>query len=127
MLVFILEFYPIQGEQTLTASRIIHSNYKIVICVSRPKKCIFFVRVWVFYLLEAQPRLENRRGQKALFDRGAHNVFRVHLSKDFEKHELIVHFEVIFDRCQIYIFSYTYTTFHVMHLGKRTRKNYLFM
>jgi hypothetical protein len=29
------------------------------------------------FLIEAEPRLENRRGQKALFDRGAHNVFRV--------------------------------------------------
>jgi hypothetical protein len=44
------------------------------------------------FLVEAQPRLENRRGQKALFDRGAHNVFRVGLGKDFEKHELTVNF-----------------------------------
>jgi hypothetical protein len=53
------------------------------------------------FLVEAQPRLENRREQKALFDRGAHNVFRVRLGKHFEKHELIVNFEVIFDRCQV--------------------------
>jgi hypothetical protein len=36
---------------------------------------------------------------KTLFGRGAHNVFRVRLGKNFEKHELIVNFEVIFDRC----------------------------
>jgi hypothetical protein len=41
------------------------------------------------------------RGQKALFGRGAHNVFRVRLGKNFEKHELIINFEVIFDRCQV--------------------------
>jgi hypothetical protein len=33
--------------------------------------------------------------------RGAHNVFCVRLGKIFEKHELIVNFEVIFDRCQV--------------------------
>jgi hypothetical protein len=42
------------------------------------------------FLVEAQPRLENRRGQKALFGRGVHNVFRLHLGKTFEKHESIV-------------------------------------
>jgi hypothetical protein len=30
---------------------------------------------------------ENRGGQKALFGRGAHKVFRVRLGKNFEKHE----------------------------------------
>jgi hypothetical protein len=35
------------------------------------------------FLVEAEPRLENRR-QKALFGRGAHNVFRVRLSKNLE-------------------------------------------
>jgi hypothetical protein len=29
------------------------------------------------FLVEAEPRLEIRRGQKALFGRGAYNVFRV--------------------------------------------------
>jgi hypothetical protein len=39
-----------------------------VICVSRPKS------VSLSFLAEAQPRFENRRGQrqKALFGRGAH-------------------------------------------------------
>jgi hypothetical protein len=53
------------------------------------------------FLVEAQPRLENRPGQKVLFGRSTHNVFRVHLGKHFEKYELIVNFEVIFDRCQV--------------------------
>jgi hypothetical protein len=53
------------------------------------------------FLVEAQPRLENRQRQQALFGRGAHNVFRDRLGKNFEKHELIVNFEVIFDRCQV--------------------------
>jgi hypothetical protein len=53
------------------------------------------------FLVEAQSRLENRRGQKALFGRGAHSVFRVRLGKNFEIHELIVNFKVIFDRCQV--------------------------
>jgi hypothetical protein len=53
------------------------------------------------FLVEAQPKLENRREQKSLFGPGAHNVFRVHLCENFEKHELIVNFEVIFDRCQV--------------------------
>jgi hypothetical protein len=53
------------------------------------------------FLVEAEPRLENRRGQKALFGRGAHNVFRVRIGKNFEKHDLIVKFKVIFDRCQV--------------------------
>jgi hypothetical protein len=44
---------------------------------------------------------ESERAQKALFRRGAPNVFRVLLEKNFEKHELIVNFEVIFDRCQV--------------------------
>jgi hypothetical protein len=51
--------------------------------------------------VEAEPRLENRLGQKTLFGRGVQNVFRVHLGKNFEKHELIVNFEIIFDRCQV--------------------------
>jgi hypothetical protein len=38
------------------------------------------------FLVEAEPRLENRRGQKTLFGRGAQNVFRVRLGKNFEKH-----------------------------------------
>jgi hypothetical protein len=37
------------------------------------------------FLVEAEPRLENKRGQKALFGRGAHNVFRVCLKQNFEK------------------------------------------
>jgi hypothetical protein len=48
-------------------------------------------------------KTSNKRGQKALFGRGAHNVFRVRLDKHFEKHELIVNFEVIFDSCKMYI------------------------
>jgi hypothetical protein len=44
---------------------------------------------------------ENRRGQKILFGRAAHNVFGVRLGENFEKHELIVNCEVIFDRCQV--------------------------
>jgi hypothetical protein len=44
------------------------------------------------FLVEAEPRLENRQGQKALFGRGAHNVFRVRLGKNFENHKLIVNF-----------------------------------
>jgi hypothetical protein len=44
---------------------------------------------------------EKKQGQKTLFGRGAHNVFRVLLDKHFEKHELIVHFEVIFDKLRI--------------------------
>jgi hypothetical protein len=54
------------------------------------------VTVSLSFLVEAQPRFENRRGQKAVFGRGAHNVFRVRLGKNFEKYELIVSFEVIF-------------------------------
>jgi hypothetical protein len=54
------------------------------------------------FLVEAKPRLENRRGQKTLFGLDAHNVFRVRLGKNFEKYELIVNFQVIFDRCQIW-------------------------
>jgi hypothetical protein len=41
------------------------------------------------FLVEAQSRLENRRGQKALFGRGAHNFFRVRLGKNFEIHEIL--------------------------------------
>jgi hypothetical protein len=52
------------------------------------------------FLVEAKPR-QNRREQKALFDRGAHNVFRVRLGKSFEKHELIVNFEAVFDICRV--------------------------
>jgi hypothetical protein len=37
------------------------------------------------------------RPKKAVFDRGVHNVFRVHVGKNFEKHELIVNCEIIFD------------------------------
>jgi hypothetical protein len=37
------------------------------------------------FLVEAEPRLENRRGQKALFHREAHNVFRVRFRQNFEK------------------------------------------
>jgi hypothetical protein len=46
---------------------------------------------------------EARQGKdkKGIFGRGAHNVFRVRLAKNFEKHELIVNFEVIFDRYQV--------------------------
>jgi hypothetical protein len=51
--------------------------------------------------VEAEPRFENRLGQKTLFGRGVQNVFPVHLGKNFEKHELIVNFEIIFDRCQV--------------------------
>jgi hypothetical protein len=53
------------------------------------------------FLVEAEPRLENRRGQKALLGRSVYNVFGVRLGKNLEKHELIVNFEVIFDRCQV--------------------------
>jgi hypothetical protein len=61
---------------------------------------VYLFRPSLDFLVEAQPRLEieNRRGQKALFGRGAHIVFRVRLGKNFEKHEFIVNFEVIFDR-----------------------------
>jgi hypothetical protein len=52
------------------------------------------------FLVEAEPRLKKRRGQNVLFGRGAHNVFRVCLGKNFEKHGLIVNFEVICDKCQ---------------------------
>jgi hypothetical protein len=55
---------------------------------------------------------ENRRGQKALFGRGAQNVFHVRLGKNFEKHELIVNCEVIFDRCQvIYLIIYHFSRY----------------
>jgi hypothetical protein len=40
------------------------------------------------FLVEAEARLKNRRGQKALFGRGAHNVFRVRLVKNLEKQML---------------------------------------
>jgi hypothetical protein len=36
------------------------------------------------FLVEAEPRLNNRQGQKVLFVRGAHNVFRVCSGKNFE-------------------------------------------
>jgi hypothetical protein len=89
------------------------------------------------FLVEAESRLENKRGQKALFGRGAQNVFRVRLDKNFEKHELIVNFEVIFDRYQVtsryiyklknvytYIFSYIPFFTLCTYLGKRTQKLY---
>jgi hypothetical protein len=50
-----------------------HENQKttretlIVICVTRPKNAFF--RPSLSFLAETQPRLENRRGQKALFRR----------------------------------------------------------
>jgi hypothetical protein len=69
------------------------------LCTKAQKVHLF--RPSLGFLAEAQPRLNKRRGQKALFGRCAHNVFRVHLGKHFEKHELIVNFEVIFDRCQV--------------------------
>jgi hypothetical protein len=37
------------------------------------------------FLVEAEPRLENRRGLKPLFGQGAHNVFRVGLGKILKK------------------------------------------
>jgi hypothetical protein len=52
---------------------------------------VHLFRLSLGYLVEAQPRLENRRGQKA----------KVRLGKNLEKHELIVNFEVMFDRCQV--------------------------
>jgi hypothetical protein len=58
------------------------------------------------FLVEAQPRVENRRGQKALFGRGAH-VFPFRLGKNFEEHELTVNFEFIFDRCQVRLYKLT--------------------
>jgi hypothetical protein len=51
---------------------------------------VYLFRPSLGFLIEAQPRFENKRGQKGLFGRGAHNVFRVRLGKNFEKHELIV-------------------------------------
>jgi hypothetical protein len=60
------------------------------LCIKGQKVHLF--RPSLGFLVEAQPRLKNRRGEKALFDRGAHNVFRVGLGKDFEKHELTVNF-----------------------------------
>jgi hypothetical protein len=48
-------------------------NYKftkIVICVSRLKSAFFCPSL--SFLAEAQPRLDNRQGQKALFSRGGH-------------------------------------------------------
>jgi hypothetical protein len=53
---------------------------------------VHLFRTSLGFLVEAQPRLENRRGQKALFGQGAHYVFRVRLGKKFEKHELIESF-----------------------------------
>jgi hypothetical protein len=40
------------------------------LCI-KAKKCIFFC-LSLGFLVEAEPRLENRRGQKALFGLGAH-------------------------------------------------------
>jgi hypothetical protein len=70
------------------------SSYKYIYVICR-YLCIKAQKVHLFrpslgFLVEAQPRLENRRGQKALFGRGVHNVFRLHLGKTFEKHESIV-------------------------------------
>jgi hypothetical protein len=48
----------------------------IVICDQGPKSASFSSDSG--FLVEAEPRLENRRRQKALFGQGAHNVFRVH-------------------------------------------------
>jgi hypothetical protein len=78
------------------------------------------------FLVEAQVRLENRRRQKALFARGAHNVFRVRLGKNFEKHELIVNFEVIFDRCQtekLLYFTISFLAFSLLKRQKQKKKN----
>jgi hypothetical protein len=71
------------------------------LCIKAQKMHLFCPRLGFLVEVQAEPRLENRRGQKALFGQGAHNVFRVRLGKNFEKHELIVNFEVIFDRCQV--------------------------
>jgi hypothetical protein len=60
------------------------------LCIKAQKVHLF--RPGQGFLVEAEPRHENRRGQKALFGRDAHNVFRVRLGKNFE---------VIFDRCQV--------------------------
>jgi hypothetical protein len=73
------------------------------LCIKAQKVHLF--RPSLDFLVEAEPRLENRRGQKVLFGRGAHNVFRVRLGKNFEKHELIVNFEVIFDRMSSYVYK----------------------
>jgi hypothetical protein len=40
------------------------------LCIKAQK--VLFVRPSLGFLVEAQPRLENMRGQKALFGRGAH-------------------------------------------------------
>jgi hypothetical protein len=66
------------------------------LCIKAQKVPLF--RPSLSFLVEAQPRLENRRGQKALFGRGAH---KVRLSKHFEEHQLIVNFVIIFDTCQV--------------------------
>jgi hypothetical protein len=78
--------------------RCCHGVNDSYLCIKAQK--VYLFRPSLGFLVEAEPRLENRRGQKALFGRGAHNVFRVHWGKNFEKHELIVNFQVIFDRCQ---------------------------
>jgi hypothetical protein len=51
-----------------------------------PKSASFSSESGFSFLVEAEPRLENRREQKALFGRGAHKVFRFRLGKNFEKH-----------------------------------------
>jgi hypothetical protein len=43
------------------------------------------------FLIEAEQILKNRRGQKALFGRSTHNVFRVRSDKNFEKSSFCTH------------------------------------
>jgi hypothetical protein len=74
------------------------------LCIKAQK--VHFFRPSLGFLFEAEPRLENKRWQKALFGRSAHNVFRVRLSKNFEKHELIDRCQVRYINWKFYIFSY---------------------
>jgi hypothetical protein len=55
------------------------------LCIKIKAQKVHLFRPSLGFLAEADPRLENRRGQKVLFGRGAHNVFRVHVGKNFEK------------------------------------------
>jgi hypothetical protein len=52
------------------------NNY---LCIKAQKVHLF--RPSLGFLVEAEPRFENRGAQEALFGRGTHNVFRIRLGK----------------------------------------------
>jgi hypothetical protein len=58
------------------------------LCIKTQKVHLFGPSMGI--LVEAEPKPENRREQKSLFGPGAHNVFRVHLCENFQKHDNLI-------------------------------------